>query len=70
MADVLVTIHGKRLGISAPDATGNSLLLLDGVAIAGVAIQEKITALKNDVATLAAKINAINAAIKVDGVTL
>lgn len=46
MADILVSIHGKRLGISAPDPTsGKASLLLDGVAIAGVTVQSAITAL-------------------------
>lgn len=112
MADVLVSIHGKRLGISAIDpATGKAQLLLDGVAITGVTVQAAITALtdssggtsggntvpvvpaataattdttaaslastnaaitalKNDVATLSAKLNATMAAIKAAGVTL
>lgn len=112
MADVLVSIHGKRLGISAPDpTTGKAQLLLDGVAITGVTVQAAITALtdssggtsggntvpsvpaataastdtsaaslvstnaaitalKNDVATLTAKLNATLTAIKSAGVTL
>lgn len=31
----LLTIHGDRLGITAPDSLGNSALLLDGIPIAG-----------------------------------
>lgn len=114
MADILVSIHGNRLGISAPDpSTGKCSLLLDGVAIAGVTVQAAITAitdsstgtsggntvaaipavvaaatsadtatlptktsvdatvtaLKNAIATLAAKQNAIITAIKNAGVT-
>lgn len=43
MADILVSIHGKRLGISAPDpVSGKCSLLLDGVAIAGVTVQGAI----------------------------
>lgn len=114
MADVLVSIHGKRLGISAPDANGKSQLLLDGSPISGVVAQAAITvltdssggtsggntvpavpavvaaatgadtatlptkasvdatvtALKNDIATLTAKLNAALAAMKAAGVTL
>ncbi|HFT5239553.1 TPA: hypothetical protein ACGTP8_000286 [Yersinia enterocolitica] len=37
MPDILVSLHGNRLGITAPDATGKCSLVLDGVVIAGVA---------------------------------
>ena len=33
--DALLTIHGRRLGISPPDVNGNCALLLDGLNVAG-----------------------------------
>ena len=35
MADILVSIHGNRLGITAPDENGVCQLLLDGEPIGG-----------------------------------
>lgn len=34
--DALLTIHGRRLGISSPDSTGNASVLLDGYGVAGI----------------------------------
>ncbi|CQJ65936.1 Uncharacterised protein [Yersinia enterocolitica] len=38
MPDILVSLHGKRLGITAPDSNGKCSLVLDGEIVAGVGV--------------------------------
>ncbi|MBW5826543.1 hypothetical protein H0I68_15990 [Yersinia kristensenii] len=44
MPDILVSLHGKRLGITAPDSNGKCSLVLDGEIIAGVGVTITIPA--------------------------
>lgn len=44
MPDILVSLHGKRLGITAPDSNGKCSLVLDGEIVAGVGVTLTIPA--------------------------
>lgn len=114
MADILTSIHGNKVGLSAPNAAGKQSLIVEGSVLTSISQQAAITALtdssggtsggntvqavpavvaaatgadtatlptkasvdatvtalKNDIATLTAKLNAALEAIKAAGVTL